>query len=314
MMSLNSFESNLDIIAEAALVADSSRWADALDFVVNRMSKGKAEKRFADIARAFGDDIGSACDRFAVSSDNVLIIGPGVIDAPDRSKILRSIRKMKDEYSWKVVVAHQYTNLAGMIAMGAFPGIKPGEAITDVSTDRGATIKIEPIYIDLKKKRKLVYLIGDASFDILPECDYLVYQNALPIKFIREPDLILPVSPFTEASGTIINAEGKLLQVKEAVTPFMDSRPDWWILNSISEKAGKGKMKFVGVDSIQKDIKRLIKGFPNVKKRIEFKKIESRGAVRAHGKGRPAARKGSYRGIPLAEVVSGIKVIEGGRQ
>jgi len=297
-----------------ALVMDSSRWADALDLLMSRISKGKTEKRYADIVKNHGEDIGNICDKFAGSSNNVIIVGPGVIDAPDRGKILRCIEKMKGEYSWKVVVAHQYTNLAGMLAMGVCPGIKTGEAIMDDSADSSKIFKIEPVHVDLKKKRKLIYLIGDASFDILPECDYLIYQNALPVKYIREPDLILPVSLFTEVSGTIINAEGKMLQVKEAVAPYMDSKPDWWILKGIAEKIHKGRIKFADVDSIQREIKKSIKGFPNFKKRIAFKKIETKGSVKAHGKGRPAASKSSYRGIRLAEVVSGIKVIEGDRQ
>jgi hypothetical protein len=47
-----------------------------------------------------------------------------------------------------------------------------------------------------------------------------------------------------------------------------------------------------------------------VKKRIEFKRIEIKGKIKSHGKGKPAVWKSSYRGIPLGDVVSGIKVIE----
>jgi NADH dehydrogenase/NADH:ubiquinone oxidoreductase subunit G len=310
LMSINSFESNLDLLSGMAFVVDSSRWADVLDLTMSRMSKGKAEKRFADLVEMWGSDIDKTCETFSRSSHNVLIVGPGIIDSPDRGKILRSIERMKNEYSWKVVVAHQYTNLAGMFAMGACPGIKPGEMIKEASADKAVVLKAELIHIDLRKKRKLIYLVGDASFDSLPECEFLIYQNALPVQFSRQPDLILPVSLFTEASGTVISAEGRVLQVKEAVAPYMDSKPDWWILKSIAEKMSKGKMKFNDVFSIQREIKKIIKGFPAVKKRIEFKKIEVKGNVTTHGKGKPAAWKSSYRGIPLGEVVSGIKVIE----
>lgn len=314
LMSINAFESNLDILSEASFVMDTSEWADMLDLIINRMSKGKTEKRHAGLTKKFGEDIDKAYNAFSRSSYNVLIVGPGVIEAQNRDRVLSGIERLKNEFSFRIVVAHPYTNLKGMLAMGAYPGIKPGEIIKHQEKDKAVVLRGEHANIDLRKKRKLIYLIGDASFDILPDCDYLIYQNALPVKSSRAPDLILPVSLFTESSGTIINAEGRVLEVKEAIAPYMDSKPDWWILKGIAEKIGMPGMKSNNVGSIQGEIKKVIKGFPAIKRPVEFKQIELKGKIKKHGQGKPASWKSSYRGVPLGEVVSGIKVIESNRE
>ena len=313
LLCINSFESNLDMLSEASFVMDTAKWADMLDLIIGCMTKDKIEKRLAGFVKTFGKDIDSACKVFLRSPDNVLIVGPGVIEAQNRDRVLGGIERLKNEFSWRIVVACPYTNLKGMLAMGAYPCIKPGDTIRQHKTDKTVELRGENAHIDLKKKRKLIYLIGDTSFDILPDCDYLIYQNALPVKSSRAPDLILPVSLFTESSGTIINIEGRVLQVKEAVAPYMDSKPDWWILKRIAKKIGRPGMKFNNVGSIQGEIKKIIKGFPAEKRRVEFKRIALKGTVKKHGQGMPAAWKSSYRGVPLGDVVSGIKVIESKR-
>src|SRR5699024_5718510 len=40
-------------------------------------------------------------------------------------------------------------------------------------------------------------------------------------------DVMLPVSPFTETSGTFVNAEGRAQSFKGVVAPHGESRPAW---------------------------------------------------------------------------------------
>jgi NADH-quinone oxidoreductase subunit G len=43
-------------------------------------------------------------------------------------------------------------------------------------------------------------------------------------------DVMLPISPFTETSGTFVNAEGRAQSFKGAAAPFADTRPGWKVL------------------------------------------------------------------------------------
>src|SRR5690606_34761554 len=43
-------------------------------------------------------------------------------------------------------------------------------------------------------------------------------------------DVMLPIAPFTETSGTFVNAEGRAQSFKGAAAPFEESRPAWKVL------------------------------------------------------------------------------------
>jgi len=43
-------------------------------------------------------------------------------------------------------------------------------------------------------------------------------------------DIMLPISPFTETSGTFVNAEGRVQSFKGTVAPYGESRPGWKVL------------------------------------------------------------------------------------
>src|SRR3546814_5083428 len=43
-------------------------------------------------------------------------------------------------------------------------------------------------------------------------------------------DVMLPISPFTETSGSFVNAEGRIQSFKGVAAPFADTRPAWKVL------------------------------------------------------------------------------------
>src|SRR5699024_3347484 len=43
-------------------------------------------------------------------------------------------------------------------------------------------------------------------------------------------DVMLPITPFTETSGTFINAEGRIQSFKGAAAPYGEARPGWKVL------------------------------------------------------------------------------------
>jgi predicted molibdopterin-dependent oxidoreductase YjgC len=313
---ISNADTNLDLLSEAAFQTDDAKWPAILESIIAGIPKSKQAKSASGLNKGWINDIENLSRRFSASSEKVVIVGEGAIHALGRGTIFQTLIKMRNKYGWKIIVAHPYTNLKGMLAMGVLPGVMPGEALSNALQDKSKDVKIDLARIDLKKRKKVIYLIGETSFDMLPACDFLIYQNALPLQSSRLPDLILPTSLFHEADGTLINGEGMILPVKKATEPYMESRPDWWIFKSIAEKMKKSVSKYKDVPSIQNEIKKYIKGFPNIKKRIEFAGLTVKGPMAAPGKGKrisSAPARSSYRGISLADVAGGMKVIEGGQ-
>ncbi|OPY70226.1 MAG: putative formate dehydrogenase [Syntrophorhabdus sp. PtaU1.Bin050] len=310
LVTLGACDSNLDMLSETTFQMEPPRWAEFLGSLVDcltRGGKGKVKAR-----KEWAGDIERISRIFSDSSTNVLVIGQEAIFSPGRREVFEKARTLRDKLGWKIIVAHPYTNLLGVLAMGAFPGTKPGEFLKN-----GAAVTVDLPMIDLTKRKKVVYLIGEGRFDTIPDCDYLIYQNGLPPVASRRPDLILPASLFTESSGTTTNGEGRVLKVEKATEPFMDAKPDWWIFSRIAEKLNKGKLRYKDVAAVQAAIKKQVKGFYNGRKPVEFARINTeratkwlRGASKQEERSFRTDNSPTYRGIPLARVVAGMKVID----
>jgi predicted molibdopterin-dependent oxidoreductase YjgC len=311
LVTLGSCDSNLDMLSEASFQMDPSRWAGFLDAFTDglaRKGKGKAKG-----LKEWSGDVNTVTGMLADSSANILIVGPEVIFSPKRRELFERIKLFRDRLGWKIIVAHPYTNLLGMLTLGAFPGVQPGELLQNGS--KSVKFSIPPV--DPTKRKKLVYLIGEGRFDVIPDCDYLIYQNAIPPSSVRQPDLILPSSLFPESPGTTINLEGRVLKLEKATGQYMDTKTDWWIITGIVERMKKGKFKYKDITSIRSEIKKQISDFRAGKKRVEFARIDFKdggkwvkGSYRPDPENLPSATCSSYRGIPLGQVVAGMKVIE----
>ena len=311
LVTLGSCDSNLDMLSEASFKMEPSRWAGFLDVFTDSLArKGKGKSRGT---KEFAGNLNEVTEALSGSSANVLIMGPEVIFSYRRNEVFERIKVLRDRLGWKIIVAHPYTNLIGMLAMGAFPGVKPGELLQNGSK----SIKLGLPSLDPTKRKKLVYLVGEGRFDIIPDCDYLIYQNAIMPSSWRQPDLILPTSLFPESPGTTINVERRILTLEKATGQYMDSRADWWIMTRIADRMKKGKFKYKDINSIQSEIKKQIPNFKASKKKVDFVKIDFKnggkwlkGSTKVEPESLPSSTYSSYRGIPLAQVVGGMKIIE----
>jgi predicted molibdopterin-dependent oxidoreductase YjgC len=311
LVTMGACDSNLDILSEAVFQMNPSQWPGFLDALIANLSKkGKGKDRGA---KEWNGDLSSVTGMLSRSASNMVIIGPEVIFSSSRRDVFERVRTLRDQLGWKVMVAHPYTNFLGMLAVGAFPNLKPGEILKNGS----ASVKLTIPQVDLTAQRKLVYLIGEGRFDIIPGCDYLIYQNAIPPLSSRQPDLILPTSLFPESPGTTINVEGRILKLEKATGQHMDTRPDWWIMTAIAGAMKKGKLKHKDIVSIQGEMKKYLGEFRTGRKRAEFIPLDIqnkgrwiKGMDKAGQDIIPVATSAHFRGVPLAQAVAGMKVIE----
>jgi formate dehydrogenase alpha subunit len=315
LVTLGVRDSNLDIHAETVLKMDDSRWGDFLKAVVTVLAKGKEKKDPKGGKTSGADGEVRAVVDLAKGHTNILVLsGPDILGSPaGRTETLKSMVSMRDDLSWQTIVLHPYTNLAGMLAMGGLPGTKPGDLVKMKPDGKPFVPGKDFLKADLRRHRKVLYLVGEAPHEGLPSCDYLIYQNGMICTSGRQPDLILPASLFSETSGTVISAEGRLLEVRRAVEPTGSSRPDWAILSSIAERIRKGQMKYTTLASLQNKIKPILKGLSNGRRYLEFVRVQWTAQA---GKRAGAVRSAEpvhdpcYRGIPLAQVVAGMKTLE----
>ena len=64
----------------------------------------------------------------------------------------------------------------------------------------------------------------------MKKADMVVAMSAYKHHAMEYADVLLPIAPFTETSGTFVNTEGRTQSFKGAVKPLGDTRPAWKVL------------------------------------------------------------------------------------
>jgi NADH-quinone oxidoreductase subunit G len=57
-------------------------------------------------------------------------------------------------------------------------------------------------------------------------------------------DVLLPIAPFTETSGTFVNAEGRVQSFHAVVKPLAETRPAWKVLRVLANLLGLSGFDF----------------------------------------------------------------------
>jgi len=64
-------------------------------------------------------------------------------------------------------------------------------------------------------------------------------------------DVLLPIAPFTETSGTFVNAEGRVQSFHGVVRPLVDTRPAWKVLRVLGNMLGLQGFEFETSDEVR---------------------------------------------------------------
>jgi NADH-quinone oxidoreductase subunit G len=122
------------------------------------------------------------------------------------------------------------SSLGGYIA-GAAPGAGGLNARTMFEQGRHAYVlwNLEPEY-DCANPAAALHALRAA--DTVIACS--PYRNGA----MEYADVILPIVPFTETSGTYINCEGRAQSFSGAVRPLGEARPGWKVLRVLGEALG----------------------------------------------------------------------------
>lgn len=67
-------------------------------------------------------------------------------------------------------------------------------------------------------------------------------------------DVLLPIAPFTETSGTFVNAEGRAQSFHAVVKPLGETRPAWKVLRVLANTLGLAGFDFDSSEAVRSDI------------------------------------------------------------
>jgi len=149
------------------------------------------------------------------------------------------------------------SNSAGAWLAGSIPHRYVGGAKVNTS---GATIGEM-----LQQPKKALITFGiEPEFDVAnpaaavnaaKAADFCVAISSYSTNAIKEyADVILPLSTFSETSGTYVNAEGVWQSFKGAVTPLEDSRPGWKILRVLGNLFNLDGFEYLSSEDVRNEI------------------------------------------------------------
>jgi NADH-quinone oxidoreductase subunit G len=70
---------------------------------------------------------------------------------------------------------------------------------------------------------------------------------------VEYADVVLPIAPFTETSGTFVNTEGRVQSFYANVNPLGDARPGWKVLRVLGSLLGKPGFDFDTVEQVREE-------------------------------------------------------------
>jgi NADH-quinone oxidoreductase subunit G len=96
------------------------------------------------------------------------------------------------------------------------------------------------------------------ALEAMNAAQFIVVLNSFASDKMKEyADVILPISPFSETSGTFVNAEGRWQSFEGVVAPLGDTRPAWKVLRVLGNWFECDGFEYVSSHEIRDELKAL---------------------------------------------------------
>ncbi len=150
--------------------------------------------------------------------------------------------------------AQQHPQAAAIHAAAQAMGVKVG-FLGEASNSVGGYVAGLPATggIPEVSRRKSLVLLGLEDLDLanpnlIKEKQFIVNLTSFKSGV---GDVLLPIAPFTETSGTFINTEGRVQGFHAAVRPMGDARPAWKVLRVLGTMLGRPGFEFETVEQVR---------------------------------------------------------------
>jgi NADH-quinone oxidoreductase subunit G len=202
---------NKAIVAPNALVNTLSQVAQALDAEKN----GKAQTSSVE-AVAIAKSLASG-ERVAV------LLGNFAQQHPQAAQLQALAQQISALSNGKFGFIGEAANSVGGYLAHATPGAKGLNAAAMLATPRKA-------YVLLNVEAELDTANSQQAIAAMQAADLVIAMSAYKHHATTYADVLLPIAPFTETSGTFVSTEGRVQSFKGAVKPLGEARPAWKVL------------------------------------------------------------------------------------
>ncbi len=212
----------LKLTARATVLPDAL--AQTVAQVAVALSKLKAQDVPAVLSAVEPDAVAQAIAQSLASGERVaILLGNAAVNAPTATTIAANAQLIAELTGAKLGFLTSGANTVGGYLAGAVP-VKGGKG--------AAAMLSQPLkaYMVLHAEPNLDADNGAQALATLQAAEFVVALTPFASGAREWANVILPIAPFTETSGTFVNAQGTAQSFKGTATPRGQSRPAWKVL------------------------------------------------------------------------------------
>ncbi|MBU0588715.1 MAG: NADH-quinone oxidoreductase subunit NuoG [Gammaproteobacteria bacterium] len=226
--------------AVTALVADTPDWAMPLANTILSPASHWVSV-LADIAAAVAQEKGVAAPAAGKVSDQALQMAKSLLGGERKAILLGNAAAHHAKASSLLTLANwiaaqtgatvgylgEAANTVGAQFANAMPGAGGLHAGQMLAGGLKATVLLntEPVFDSAA---------GAAAAAALNQSEMVVTLSPFKSANLAFSDVLLPIAPFTETSGSFVNAEGRIQSFHAVVKPLAETRPAWKVLRVLA--------------------------------------------------------------------------------
>lgn len=206
-----------------------SQWVQALAEVAAAvaMSKGVSAPVQAD-PRAAAQAIATS---LLAGERKAVLLGNAAAQHPQASQLLSLATWIGEQTGASVGYLTEAANTVGAQLVNALPGnggLNAGQMLGG-SLKACLLLNVEPAFDAAN---------ASAAVAALQSADMVIALTPFKTAAVDCADVLLPISPFSETSGTFVSAEGRVQSFHGVVKPLGDTRPAWKVLRVLGNLLG----------------------------------------------------------------------------
>jgi NADH-quinone oxidoreductase subunit G len=176
-----------------------------------------------------------------------ILLGNAAVQHPQAAQLVLLAQWLATQTGAALGILTEAANTVGAYLAGAVPTAGGLSARSQIEKPRRA-------YILLGLEAELDTAQPRAARAALEAADLVVMLTAFQPANLDGLDVLLPIAPFTETSGTFINAEARVQSFKGVVRPLGQTRPGWKVLRVLGNLLGLPGFEYDTSDAVRDEV------------------------------------------------------------
>jgi len=194
---------------------------------------------------------------FAAGKKVMILLGIQAFNHPEASQIRLLANQLAKRVNGHVGYLTEGANAAGAWLAGCIPHRGPGGKTQTNGLNVSQMIE--------KPRNAYLFLNVEPSLDCVSSVAMehaLQAKTVIALSIFKDPLLmryarvLLPMTPFSETSGTFVNARGEWQSFNGAALPFEEARPAWKILRVMANLLGLDGFDYSSSEEVLKEVKK----------------------------------------------------------